>query len=190
MTFSTQCPNLRILFANSVGSIINNYSAVGYNNGSNYSYSFGISSGTKQSISLIDWSGSNSCNWSFNFRLNFSCSIVNSNCYDCSSYTTCTYCVSGYFLYSNLCYLNIPNCLIRSALTCVQCVYGYLMENGNCMGCSSYMPNCLNCSSRTLCNNCPNGYTLMSGNTGCAICSSYMPNCTTCTSSSVCKTCS
>lgn len=147
VTFSTKCPNLRIIFMNSMASITSNYSTVGYNNGNNYSYSFGISMGTKQSISLIDWNSATTCNWSFNFMLNFSCSIVTPNCYDCSSYTTCTYCVSGYFLYSNLCFLNIPNCMTRYQLTCMQCAYGYLLNNGNCMGCSSYMPNCRDCSS-------------------------------------------
>jgi len=118
VTFSTRCPNLQIAFVNSGGNIFYTFSTSPYNNGLSYTFNFGIGGGMNQGISLVDWNNNRSCTWSYSFKLSFNCSIVTSYCYDCSSYTTCTSCSGGYFLYLNRCYVNIPNCLTRSGLSC------------------------------------------------------------------------
>lgn len=118
VSFSTKCPNLRIMFVNQGGNIFYTYAPGWRNDGYTYNYNFGIGGGMSQSISLVDWNNNKSCNWSYNFKLNYSCGIVTTNCYDCSSYTTCVTCWGGYFLYLNKCYPNIPNCLTRSGLSC------------------------------------------------------------------------
>ena len=178
------------MFASSGGSIFYNY-GVGWwlNDGWTHTFNVNIGNGNSQSIVLMDWNNNRMCSWSYSFQLNFNCSIVTSQCYDCSSYTTCTNCVGGYFLYMNRCYTNIPNCATRSGLSCALCSSGYILVDGACRLCSSFMPNCQTCPNPLTCSTCMTKYALDSGNTGCTKCSIYILNCVYCSSRTVCTSC-
>lgn len=189
VSFTTLCPNLRIMFVNQGGTIFYNYATSTRNNGFTYTFSVSFGGGMSQSISLVDWNNVKSCSWSYSFKLTFNCSIVTTNCNDCNSYTNCLYCFYGYFLYMNKCYMNIQNCVTRNGLECTVCASGYVLVNGACRLCSSFMPNCNTCSSTTLCSTCYNGYALTAGNLGCDKCSNTIPDCVSCSSSTVCTSC-
>lgn len=64
----------------------------------------------------------------------------------------------------------------------------YLQSGSLCVICSSYIPNCLNCTDNVTCTGCVNYYALLNSTT-CALCSSVMPGCQLCTSTTSCTQC-
>jgi proprotein convertase subtilisin/kexin type 5 len=116
-------------------------------------------------------------------------------CSSCSSVTTCTACVKGYYLTTNT----------NGTITCSppkSCPAGYRSDDANgCVACSS---NCASCPSSSTCNlcmqgyyldtttkqctqNCPAGYYGDSASRVCMICS---PACATCVNNNyTCTSC-
>jgi hypothetical protein len=99
VSFTTSCSHSHVNYYNSGGSYVTYFCTLNlintYKSGSTYYSNINFAAGTGQKISITD---NANCNWKISFTLNFNCSIVTPNCYDCSSYYTCTSCKNSYYL--------------------------------------------------------------------------------------------
>lgn len=92
---------------------------------------------------------------------------------------------------------SLSGCAANSCVNatyCTVCVSGYALvvvsaQEQYCDDCPSLIPNCLTCSTPTVCMTCPTGFYL-TATFGCEACNSTMPECLTCSSVSVCQNCS
>lgn len=110
-----------------------------------------------------------------------------SNCITCTTSTSCSQCLTGYFLNSLLrcqaCITNCANC--SNTITCDNCIAGYYF-NITAVQCQTCNINCLTCNSGS-CTSCITGY--FPNTTGCTPCGNTMPNCISCSTSYSCNLC-
>lgn len=130
--------------------------------------------------------GCQSCLSGFFLTPSLTCSVnCQLPCATCSanSPTKCSSCIAGYF-YNSMSYSCSPQPTCAGA--CSVCPIGYLLQNGNCLQCST--PNCQLCNSNNLtqCVSCSPGYYLSSKSNVCNPCQSQ---CSTCLRNSTCLTC-
>lgn len=141
------------------------------------------------------------------------CSAVIAQCTTCvnSGSTTCSGCVSGYFLADPLtCSLCAGNCMTctTSATHCLTCLVTYVEvspntcdcdfanqffynpSTGGCSSCSALIPHCQTCTvylvNQAQCSTCDNYYYWDAGTSSCSPCSS---SCGLCSSPTVCTSC-
>ncbi len=103
--------------------------------------------------------------------------------------STCSGCASGYTLYNNQCYLEIPNCETgkQTGNTCSQCKAGWEVDGGRCktVVCPTTNSSLTGCATYNTCQSGENSfYTCTSCNTGYKLgtdgkCYAEIPNCET-----------
>ena len=113
-----------------------------------------------------------------------------SGCQMCSSNSTCTDCLEGFFLSGTQCKscrVNLLGCLsCTNGTYCSVCQEGYFSSNGYCSSCST-ISSCSFCVNSTKCISCISGYYL-SGDS-CALCTVSLPGCLLCSNVSSCSHC-
>lgn len=87
--------------------------------------------------------------------------ITSNNCLFANSLGQCLQCASGYVLIQYICYSQIPFCANYStnSYSCLYCLSGYYLYNNYCV---NYPNGCLSVNSQGNCNQCAQGYTLLS----------------------------
>lgn len=102
VSFTTSCSHTHVDYLNSGGSYVAFFCTLlltnSYKSGSVYYSNINFGAGSGQKFYISDYDNVPNCNWKISFNLNFNCSIVTPNCYDCSSYNTCTSCKNSYYL--------------------------------------------------------------------------------------------